>query len=218
MRLLRSTRTIVTPWRAFACASAAILLAGCADDGGTGSSAGREASSPEQAVSSFLAPFARPVASGKPGESRDEQGKRAAAFWRQLCDHVDPAVRRELRFSEDARVDPRTNCGAVVALAVLYTGDTGEMAAPSAIEGTPLSATTDGDRSVVRVAVRYRARPGASTPPPPPAKATISVLTVKRRGSWWVATPTAFNPLRARAGGLSERELRAEHTRLLAPK
>jgi hypothetical protein len=169
-----------------------------------GSAAARGASSPSRAVTAFLAPFARPVAP-----------KRTRAVWRTLCDRVDPAIRRGLHFYERGRLDARANCGAVVALMVAYTGDGGGMAQPETITGTPLSAATRGGASIVTVAVRYRARRGG-TAPPPPARATVRVLVVKRGGRWWVGTPRAFNPSYARAGGLTERQLHADHAKLMA--
>lgn len=91
-------------------------------------------------------------------------------------------------------MDPRVNCGATVVLAVMYTGDTGQMAAPSAISGRTVATRTSSDRSVV------------------------SVEIVRRNGSWWVATPEALNPLHATDGGYSESELRQQHRELLAAR
>jgi hypothetical protein len=101
---------------------------------------------------------------------------------------------------------------------VMYTGDTGQMLAPTKISGSPLSAETSADTSVVTVDMRYESgkQHAGTDAPPPPSKATIRVLTVKRVGSWWVATPNAFNPLTALGGGLDEAELRELHEKLLA--
>ncbi len=45
---------------------------------------------------------------------------------------------------------------------------------------------------------------------------TVKVLTVRRGGRWFVATPDAVNPLHARTGGFTEAQLRADHAKLLA--
>ncbi len=87
------------------------------------------------------------------------------------------------------------------------------MSQPSTISGTAVSADTSGDSSIVTVAIRYKSD-GLATAPP--SSARIKVLVVKRDGSWWAATPYAFNPLHPPDGGLSEAELRDQHEELLA--
>lgn len=192
-------------------AVAGVLLlgaAGCGEDDAAGGS------SPEAAVERFLAAFAQPP---KPqGSTASEVTKE---FWAAACDRVDPRIRRGLRFDDDEPIDPRVSCGATVVLAVMYTGDTGQMAAPSAISGRPVGTDTSRDESVVRVEMRYRIDESRTyTAPAPPAVATVNVLVVKRDGSWWVATPKAFNPLHAADGGYSESELRKQHRELLAAR
>jgi hypothetical protein len=186
-------------------AAALILgLAGCGGDGASG------ASSPETAVERFLAPFSeeRPPTEGS---TASEEVKK---FWAGACKQVDPRVRRGMRFDEDDPMDPLVNCGAGVVLLVSYTGDTGAMLPPSKISGTPVSAHTSADKSIVTVDMQYATdeRYGNTAP----AKATIKVLVVKRDGSWWVATPQAFNPLQAAEGGFEESALRDQHEELLA--
>lgn len=172
------------------------------------------ASSPEGAIKQFLAPFAE--------EPRPTEGstatKETKAFWASTCAYIDPLLRPRLRFYDDDPIDPQVNCGAAVVFLVMYTGDTGKMLPPTKIFGSPVSAETSADASTVTVDMRYESPPplGADTTPPPPSKATIKVLVVKREGSWWVATPQAFNPLFAAEGGLSESQLRDQHRKLLA--
>jgi hypothetical protein len=181
----------------------AMCAAGCG--GGSGSGSG----SPQGAVSGLLAPFAKPLA------QRRGDAKHVQAQWRSLCEHVDPKIRRGLHFYENTKVDPLVNCGAVVGLMVDYTGDTGLVAAPETIKATPISAASRGDTSVVKVTLRFTVGPGADYPAPP-SPVTVKVLTVRRGGRWFVATPDAVNPLRTRTGGLSEAQLRADHAKLLA--
>ena len=92
------------------------------------------------------------------------------------------------------------------------------MAPPSALSGTPVATETSGDHSVVRVEMRYRTdEDRTSTAPAPPEVATVNVLAVERDGTWWVATPQAFNPLHA-SDGYTGPELRRLHGELLAAK
>jgi hypothetical protein len=168
--------------------------------------------SPQEAVSGLLAPFAKPHHNGAGNEQR--RAKEAQALWRSLCEHVDPKIRRGLHFYE-TKVDPLANCGAVVSLMIAYTGDTGPVAAPETIKASPLSAERRGDTSVVNVRLRFSVRPAAQYPAPP-SPVTVKVLTVRRAGRWFVATPDAVNPVHARAGGLTEAQLRADHAKLLA--
>lgn len=192
-------------------ASGLILLGigGCGDGGASG------ASSPESAVEQFLAPFSKE----RPKTQRSTASEQVKEFWASTCDQVDPHIRSGMRFYEDDSIDPRFNCGAEVVLRVSYTGDTGKMLPPSKISGTPVSADTSGDESIVSVAMRYDSdQRYGSTAPRPSAAATIKVLVVKREGSWWVATPQAFNPLHAADGGFRESELRDQHEELLASK
>jgi hypothetical protein len=184
--------------------TAALALAGCG--GGAGGTGG--APSPEEAVTRFLEPWSQ----DQKKLSRDKE--RVLGFWERACDWVDPRLRPKLRFKEDAGENERANCGALVVLHVQYTGDTGEMAAPTRIAGTPVDTETTGDESVVTVAMRYSADPDNSAPAPP-AEARIRVLVVRRDDRWYIATPRAFNPLETRDGGMTADELRAEHRRLL---
>lgn len=190
--------------------AAALALAGCGD--GDGGDAAGGAPTPERAVTRFLMPWSQ----DQKELSRDKE--RVRAFWERACDGVDPRLRSKLRVYEDEEgeeaVSERVNCGAAVVLAVQYTGDTGEMAAPARIAGTPVGAATDSDESIVTVAMRYSADAG-HTAPAPPATARIRVLVVRRSERWYIATPRAFNPLYARDGGMTPGELRAEHRRLL---
>jgi hypothetical protein len=166
------------------------------------------ASSPEAAVEQFLEPFAEDYGSEAPTATEEVQ-----EFWASTCARVDPRIRPRLRFY-DGPVDPDVNCGALVVLLVADTGDTSGMASPSKILGTPVSAETSLDESIVTVDMRYEvlSEPARRAPP---AKARIKVLVIKRHGSWWVATPQAFNPRSAAEGGLSESELRDQHKELL---
>ena len=172
------------------------------------------ASSPAGAVKRFLAPFAE-APGGTAGSTATKETK---DFWASTCDHIDPLLRPRLRFYEDDPIDPQVNCGAAVVLLVMYTGDTGKMLPPTKIFGSPVSAETSADTSIVTVDTRYESPPalGAHSAQPPPSKARVKVLVVKREGSWWVATPQAFNPLFAAEGGLSESQLRDQHKKLLA--
>jgi hypothetical protein len=179
------------------------LLAACGNHAGT--------SSPTAAVSAFLAPFGSAVPRPSSPKSEDERRGRLQERWRAVCRRVDPAIRKGLRFYPEGNIDPLVNCGAGATFSAMYTGESNEMAAPSAMTGTPLSARTSDDTSIVTVAMRYRTSGGASTAPAPPAQATIKVLAVRRDGEWFVATPGAVNPLHARDGGLSERQLRAAY-------
>ena len=188
---------------AIALGLALVALTGCGggEDG---------ASSPEDAVSRFLAALSKAPQTKGSGEASPE----LEAYWRELCDVIDPEVRAALKFDDQKNGDAsRTECGGTVAFAVGYTGDTGRMAAPSSIEGEPTAAATDGDSSIVTVAMRYASQPSPSAPPPPPT-ADVKVLAIERSGSWWVATPQAFNPLNA-VDPASESELRAQHRKLL---
>jgi hypothetical protein len=182
-------------------------LAGCGDDDASG------ASSPETAVARFLQPFSQE----RPKTDRSTASEEITEFWASTCEQVDPRIRRGMRFYEDEPMDPLVNCGAVVVLLVPYTGDTGEMLPPSRISGTPVSARTSTDESIVTVEMQYASddRQGSSASAPP-AKATIKVLVVKRDGSWWVANPQAFNPVQAADGGFEESALRDQHEELLA--
>jgi hypothetical protein len=186
---------------------AALAIAGCGGDEPSGGGASR----PEEAVARFLEPWSQDLKQ----LSRDKG--RVVAFWERACDGVDPELRSKLRFNEEGGAGgERANCGAAVVLMVQYTGDTGEMRAPSRISGTPVGAETSGDESIVTVDMRYSVDSTRSrTVPAPPASARVRALVVKRGGRWYVATPRAFNPLRARDGGMSPAELRAEHDRLL---
>jgi hypothetical protein len=179
-----------------------LVLASCDGDGSG-------ASSPEAAVEEFLAPFAE--------EYRPEgstAGEEIQEFWASTCARVDPRIRPRLRLEDEGSIDPDVSCGAVVVLLVAETGDTSGMAPPSKILGTPVSAETSFDESIVTVDMRYESRWEWGRRALP-AKARIKVLAIKRQGAWWVATPQAFNPLSAAEGGLSESELRDEHKELL---
>jgi hypothetical protein len=180
-----------------------LCIAGCGASGG--------AASPEQAVTKFIAPFSMANVGREP-----EDLKR---FWRRTCEFVDPEVRPALWFEADPdeRPDDDTlNCGAGTTLAVIYTGDTGEMPAPDAVSGEPLSSTVDGANAYVTVAMTYTGGNPPGTRHPLPVDARVKVLVVNREGRWWVATPSVFNPLAARDGALSESELRKAHSELLA--
>ena len=168
-------------------------------------------SSPAQAVERFLAVMETADA---PRRAPSEEARREAAtdLWRRACELIDPRLRGRLRGYEDRPADA-TNCGAAVLLAVLYTGDTGEMLPPDRISGEVVSMTQDGDLAVVRTRVRYTTSARGSAPKPP-AEATANVLVVKRGDSWWMAVPAALNPL-AVVDGLSESELRDAHEDLL---
>jgi hypothetical protein len=185
-------------------------LASCASSG----TSTNDGSSPQRAVATFLAPFPRTVPSRL--SSQAEQRRRALALWPTMCDRVDPAIRRGLRVPEEVTVpDARTGCGAVVVLMVLNPPEGSNVGSPATIAGTPRAAVTHGNTSLVTVDVRYRTVPYINAPPTP-TRARIKVLVVKRDGRWWVATPGAFNPVYADRGGLTERELRRSHARLLA--
>jgi hypothetical protein len=191
---------------------AALILAfaGC---GGNAASHASGASSPAAAVEQFLAPFA----DEKPTPHGFRATKEMREFWASTCDQIDPRLRSVMRFyEEDDATDPRVNCGAAVVVLVTYTGDTGEMLQPSRISGSPVSAETSADASIVTVEMRYESPERHGTTAPPPAKATIKVLVIKRDGSWWVATPQALNPLHAAQGGFDASELREQYERLLA--
>lgn len=175
----------------------ALLAAGCGGAPG--------ADSPELAVKRFLDTWE------DWGQDFDSGDRRE--FYARNCRLVDPAIRRGALFDEEEGYSDG-NCGAGVVVAVAYTGDSGEMEDPSRISGDVVSARTEGDRAVVTVRMRYAARPGPY--PPPPASATVKVLAVRRDGAWWVATPLAFNPLKARDGGMSEAELERDHRESLA--
>jgi hypothetical protein len=164
-------------------------------------------------VSGLLAPFAK--AHRDHGRNEQRRAKQVQALWRSLCEHVDPKIRRGLHFYEKTKIDPLVNCGAVVSLMVAYTGDTGPVAAPDTIKATPISTATRGDTAVVKVTLRFTVGGGAEYPAPR-SPVTVKVLTVRRGGRWFVATPDAVNPLHARTGGLTEAELRADHAKLLA--
>lgn len=169
------------------------------------------ATSPEAAVSAFLKPFAHAGQTGGGGRATP----RVLRLWHSVGEQVDPAAREALRFYRSAKTDPITDCGAGAVLLAMYTGDTGEIDQPAAITGSPLSAATHGDESIVTAAVRYTPRPQTTTEPPP-AHATIKVLVIKRGARWWVATPAAFNPVPASHGGLTTRAQRAQHAKLVA--
>jgi hypothetical protein len=183
-----------------------MCAAGCSGGPAPGSG------SPEEAVTALLAPFAKPFR----GDPRDEQrrAKQAQAIWRSLCEHVDPDIRRGLHLDENSKSDPLVSCGAVVSLMIAETGDTGPISDPETIKATPISAVTRGNTSVVQVALRYTVGRGASYPAPA-SPVTVKVLTVRRGSGWFVATPDAVNPRHARTGGLTEAQLRADHTKLL---
>lgn len=66
------------------------------DTPGCGEDAAAGGSSPEAAVERFLAPFAQPPRSQ--GSTASEEIK---DFWAAACDHVDPSIRRGLRFYDD---------------------------------------------------------------------------------------------------------------------
>jgi hypothetical protein len=192
-------------------AALVLALAGCGDDDGLG---GSGASSPEAAVERFLAPFASPPRGDGPTADAEVQ-----EWWASACDGVDPSIRRAMRFEPGERGDLRVNCGAGVVLTVMYTGDTGDMDPPSKVSGSPVSADTSASESVVTVDMHYESRPrptGEPSDTAPPANASIKVLVIKRDGAWWVATPQAFNPLAAAEGGVSEAELRRQHSELLS--
>jgi hypothetical protein len=175
------------------------LLGGCGAAGGP--------SSPQDAVTRFLAPWSQPA------PTRESPKEEIGRYWASACNVVDPDIRRGLRLDDESG-GSRVECGGVVLLLTGYTGDTGEMAQPSKITGTPVSAETRGDTSIVTVDLRYES--SYRLLPAPPREATAKVLVVRRDGRWWVATPQAFNPLHTRDGGFSERELRAQHEELLA--
>src|SRR4051794_34960137 len=184
-----------------------MCAAGCSSAPASGSG------SPQEAVSGLLAPFAK--AHRDNGRNEQRRAKQVQALWRSLCEHVDPKIRRGLHFYEKTKIDPLVNCGAVVSLMVAYTGDTGPVAAPDTIKATAISAATRGDTSIVKVALRFTVGRGAMYPAPP-SPVTVKVLTVRRGGRWFVATPDAVNPVHARTGGLTEAQLRADHAKLLA--
>lgn len=196
----------VPPLLLVAAALCAASLAGCGGASGAGS--------PQEAVSAFLAPYAKPFPSG-PDISESQRKENAKHLWQRLCDHVDPAIRRGLRFYKDGSVDARTNCGAVLSVLAGDPGEGGPVGSAATMTGTPRSALTSGTTSIVTVVMHYVPLPNL-TVPPPPRSATIKVLTVKRDGHWWVATPHAFNPAVAVHGGETPAELRAEYAKLLA--
>jgi hypothetical protein len=210
----RSAKTAMFCTRRVAAGVAVALSALCVALGACGSGGGQSAgsTSPQEAVSVLLAPLAHRAA---PGPATDESRKRALALWRFLCDHVDPRLRAHLTTDLVSRSDPRANCGAAVAVAIRYTGDNGKVGSVSALTGKPVSADTHGDESIVTVGMHYVAAPNA-TAPPPPTRATVRALAVKHAGGWWVASPEAFNPAVASAGGLTASQLRADYAKLLA--
>ncbi len=69
-----------------------------------------------------------------------------------------------------------------------------------------------GADGFVTVRARYlRADSAAHTE----SAVTLKVLVVRRSGSWWLATPQAFNPGAASHAGLTEAQLRSEYRKLL---
>jgi hypothetical protein len=128
---------------------------------------------------------------------------------------VDPAIRHGLHFYADGTVDARTNCGAVISALAGDPGEGGPVGPAATMTGTPRSAATTGKTSIVTVVIHYVPVSGL-TVAPPPRSATIKVLTAKRGGRWWIATPHAFNPAVAAHGGETPAELRAEYAKLLA--
>jgi hypothetical protein len=196
----------VQPLLLVAAALCGASFAGCGGASGAGS--------PQEAVSAFLAPYAKPFPSG-PDISESKRKQNAKHLWQTLCDHVDPAIRRGLRFYKDSSVDARTNCGAVISLLAGDPGEGGPVGPAATMTGTPRSALTTGSTSIVTVVIHYVPLPNL-TVPPPPRSATIKVLTAKRNGRWWVGTPRAFNPAVAVRGGETAAELRAEYAKLLA--
>ena len=137
------------------------------------------------------------------------------ALWQKMCDRVDPAIRKGLRVPDGVTIpDAHMARGAVVATMVMDAGETGDVASPATIAGTPRAAVTHGNTSIVTVDVRYRPMPNATAPQPPP-RAAVKVLVVKRDGRWWVATPDAFNARYASRGGMTVAQLRHSYAALL---
>ena len=190
--------------------AAAVLTAASLAGGGGTSGAG----SPQEAVSAFLAPYAKPFPSG-PDVRESQRKQNAKHLWQTLCDRVDPAIRRGLRFYKDNSVDARTNCGAVISVLAGDPGEGGPVGPAATMTGTPRSALTTGNTSIVTVVIHYVPVSGL-TVASPPRSATIKVLTAKRGGRWWIATPHAFNPAVAIGGGETPADLRAEYAKLLA--
>lgn len=193
---------------ALAATAVALAITGC---GNGGEPAQPGAASPTAAVGRFLAVFdVLPVA------TRDGDRREVQKMWANACARVDPLIRPKLHFFDEGEVTPLVNCGAVVTAEVLYTGDTGDMLPPSRVSGTALSADTAANLSVVTVRMHYESDGRVGLAPAPPTDATLKVLAVRRAGSWWVATPAAFNPLNAVHGGLDEAALRRQHRDLLS--
>jgi hypothetical protein len=200
------------PWAAVAVA--ALAVAGC---GSSAASTSNDGSSPQRAVETFLAPFPHKPPKSPAALDSAEQQRRALALWQTMCDRVDPSIRKGLRVSDGVTMpDAQTACGAVVVQMAMYTGeDSDGVASPTTIAGTPRTAATRGDTSIVTVDVNYGPMPRA-TVRQPPARATVKVLVVKRDGRWWVAAPEAFNAKHASRGGLTVSQLHRAHDELLA--
>ena len=185
-----------------AAAVLATLLAGCTGSGG--------GVSPEHAVENFLEPFGEIA-------DRPREDDEVREFWRSTCEHIAPEIRKALFFEpENEDGDDMTNCGAGTVLAVMYTGDTGDEPIVEGVSGDPVATREDGETAFVTVDLTY----GGRTPPRSadalPATHRAEVMVVNRDGRWWVATPFAFNITEARAGGMSEGELRKSYAEAVA--
>ena len=181
---------------------AAAVLAGCNGSGG--------GASPEDAVENFLEPFGELA---KRAGDEDE----VRELWRSACEHVAPEIREAMFFQPDEEGgDDMTNCGAGTVLLVLYTGDTGEEPSIEAVSGETVAAREDGETAFVTVDLTYTGRTRTGPPDALPATHRAEVMAVNRDGRWWVATPFAFNIIRARDGGMSEAELRKSYDEAVA--
>jgi hypothetical protein len=188
--------TVVLPLVALA------VLTGCGDSSAVAArSSGPH--SPQAAVERFLDVMSPPAGASGPGDGPRD-------FWRRVCDTVEPRL-RTLRF-DASDPDKRASCGATVTLLTLGTHENSDVPSASGIFGTVRNAHTNGAESVVTVAVRYRPTNGAAGTI---NAATVKVLTVKRSGVWWLATPQALNPEFATRGGLTEPELATVYRQLL---
>ncbi|HEY4280552.1 MAG TPA: hypothetical protein VGM91_20180 [Conexibacter sp.] len=185
--------------------AASLTLLGCG--GNAASASSRGPATPQAAVERFLSVLASATPPQHGSEARKK--RQVTELWRRMCNTIDPKL-RSLRFDDDSRVDRAANCGSVVALLAMYTGENSGVAPVSAITGSVRSATTRGTFGFVSTAVRYRRENQADTAP-----VVVKILVVRRAGAWWVGPPQAVNPTLARKGGLSETQLRSEYTRLL---
>jgi hypothetical protein len=125
------------------------------------------------------------------------------------CAMLSPDIRAAVRFSEAANADPVRNCSAALALALYYTGDTGEVPAPQGYSGRVTGVDQQGDEAVVSVAMTYLYPSG-------PRSQATNVLVVRREGLWWIATPGELNVLASLHGPPDRAALEQLYARYVA--